>query len=526
VISALGWLDGADPPVGAACFGPRRDARDTAVVIVPSLGHEANLMHDGVVELARNAAQRGLPTLVVQLAGTDQSAGSLSAADVVAKWPAAVALAVAQAREAGARRVAVVALRVGALALPDRLDGVDELVLVSPIESGRRLVRELRLLAAAADDHVTAATSLSVAGHRYPSSFLGDLAARRLDVDELPAGTRVLVLDQPTRPSSPALVARAERNGRHRQESSLSAWADVTLEQSVVPGTLLVDVAEWLAAEASPAAHGGPSDLWRLASSAEVADGVVEEIVEFGSPLCRGVAHAAGSHCTGLVLLSSVGPGRLFLDFARAQAAEGRTVLRFDFTATRWSDPHDDGVGGFLYDRRGVADVAAAVSWMRSQGVQRVVAVGFCSGARVLLEAALTVDIDVAVGINVELFEPLRGSQRSANPPSSRLLRVATRVWSQWRGRRMAAHVIHSLAARPGRTVLAFDAGDLGLRFLRSFRLGRAVLAGRFGQIQVSSRPAIGHNLGGAHADQVFADVARLLEEADSAHELEVRNRA
>lgn len=534
------WLSSEYGPVAAVWYEPQSPF-GTVSLVVPSIGHEANLMQDGITALARSLAAEGTAVLVLQPWGADQSAGSLADDDLVGRWRAAVRCGLDAAASTGAATLQVVAARLGALMLGDELlaasdrhpsCAIDSVVLWSPTTSGHRYTRALRVLHAAAevgprrpesapdngdsDGTDRPVRTINVGGFDYPEQMLADVARSGLEVSQLAGVAAVLVVHHDRRPCpAPLLQQLAETTELTTVESAdIGPWADGETEDSPQPTVSMAVIVDWMVArqDRHASAQGRVSE-------GEVRgrpDGLDEEFVHVSASVHGVYAPGDGTPQAALLLLSTIGPGRSFLRMAREQSALGRPVLRFDFTGSRWSGRHEDGSAAFAYDRRGVADVVEAVNWLRARGHQSVVAVGFCAGGRVLVGAAPMAALLALLVINVELFEPLR--RRQPQPrwlDTHRVGRVLLRASSWWSGRHGSVASLQRVHEATDRAVFVFDDADQGARFLRSFRRGRAIAAGSLPNVDVRTRSGLGHNLEGPAAATITADVHELLAGAD-----------
>jgi pimeloyl-ACP methyl ester carboxylesterase len=87
-------------------------------------------------------------------------------------------------------------------------------------------------------------------------------------------------------------------------------------------------------------------------------------------------------------LLHRVGPNRLYVKLARALAADGFTVLRFDFSGQGDSPPRTDGLP---LERSAIAETCAAIDHLVAcAGCSRILLIGHCSGALLALLTAFT----------------------------------------------------------------------------------------------------------------------------------------
>lgn len=120
-----------------------------------------------------------------------------------------------------------------------------------------------------------------------------------------------------------------------------------------------------------------------------------EEAVQFGKPGCLvGIVTTAApgnEDMPAVVLLNPgivhrVGPGRIYVKIARALAAQGFTVLRFDFSGIGDSSVRLD---NRRFEESSVDEACAAMTFLQStRDISRFILLGGCSGAVVSLETA------------------------------------------------------------------------------------------------------------------------------------------
>jgi pimeloyl-ACP methyl ester carboxylesterase len=115
---------------------------------------------------------------------------------------------------------------------------------------------------------------------------------------------------------------------------------------------------------------------------------MIERITRFQDSRLVGIFHVpdalVAEDLPGIVMLSPglvhrVGPNRLYVKIARALAADGYPVLRFDFSGIGDSAPRTDSLP---IEKSTLAEAEAAIDHLIEQtGRTRVVLIGHCSGA-------------------------------------------------------------------------------------------------------------------------------------------------
>jgi len=121
-----------------------------------------------------------------------------------------------------------------------------------------------------------------------------------------------------------------------------------------------------------------------------------EEAVRFGDPQSLiGIVTTPAQHkqpgSTAVLLLNPgivhrVGPGRIYVRIARALAASGFSVLRFDFSGIGDSSVRHDNL---QFEKSAVREAQDAMDFMaKTRGIDRFVLLGGCSGAQISFETA------------------------------------------------------------------------------------------------------------------------------------------
>ncbi len=141
-------------------------------------------------------------------------------------------------------------------------------------------------------------------------------------------------------------------------------------------------------------------------------------------------------------LVHRIGVSRLYVNMARALAADGITSLRFDFSGIGDSDPRRDSL---TFEQGAVEEVGNAIDYLiSSRGASQIVLVGLCSGADMAFYAALTDERVIAMC----MLDPF-----VYRTPYFQVLRYGPRILSRtsWRnlvtGRNKIGRAIRRLAS-------------------------------------------------------------------------------
>ena len=392
----LGWVT-AEPGAGAS-----------TVVIAAPIGYEHCSSHRTLRTLAETLAARGHRVVRFDYDGTGDSSGERWDPDRVGAWRRSLAAIVARCRESGATRITIVGLRLGAtFALVDGAElGADAIVAWVPIASGKRFARELRMMGVT----VPSSGAMTYAGVGFDAETVAALSA--LDVEKLESkpAPRVLVVARPEQPCD-NLVARLVALGVDVTSDAppgVATVLDVPAEDAVVPMPIVERIAEWVGATphaAHPVDHvaapvARASIVWRgvaLTESVETVAGLVAIKTTPPSP-----------HGATVVFLNSgsephIGPGRAWVEYARALAAAGHTTLRIDWSG--WGESVDRGhAPARPYDAHCIDETVAVVEELRRQRSGPIVLAGLCAGAWTALRVAQLIAIDGVVAINPQLY--------------------------------------------------------------------------------------------------------------------------
>jgi alpha/beta superfamily hydrolase len=403
----FGWLH--RPALQAPC--------DLALVLCNPFGFEEVCAHRALRDMARAAADAGIPALRFDYPDSGQSSDvGPAGADLWPLWVDSVHQAIDAVREAtGARRVALLGVRLGALLAAAAAQGRDDvhgLVLVAPVVRGRSYLRELALLGATGAGPATAAAAddgIESAGFAMSGATCRSLSAVDLKTLDLPAALRVRVVERDDVPDPTDVAAALARAGVDARSERWPGYAAMAADpqRAVTPPAIVAGVlaalGEWRRETARPAeaqaenrAFTSPT-LESGAGSAWVETPVTIDTGDGGhlfAIVCCPLRPAAPGPAVLMLNAGAVhaaGPNRLWVRLARRWAGHGVTTLRLDLSGIGDSPPRQGESDNVVYSASAMADVAAALQWLRShEGATACHVMGLCSGAYHSFRAATT----------------------------------------------------------------------------------------------------------------------------------------
>src|SRR5579872_1801667 len=241
------------------CYGVLHAAAGRrGVVICPPLGEEALNAYRAQLFLAETLADAGFPTLRLSYYGTGDSAGEDDEPDRFQAWIDSIVTAVRWMRSScGVTSVSLCGVRIGAALAAlaaSELGDVDDLILLVPVASGRRFLRE-QILTARTVAEIWQANSPIDDGRWFEAYGLRlDMATRdrldHLDIGKLGkiAVQRILLLDQPNAPANDRLADKLRGQGIDVTHE-IGDCCDVLLRDShevEVPHSAFARVVAWL----------------------------------------------------------------------------------------------------------------------------------------------------------------------------------------------------------------------------------------------------------------------------------------
>ena len=402
-----------------------------AVVVCPTMGMEADYSARALRDLARRLAASRWLAIRVDYAGMGDSAGSWTDPDLVAEWRRSIREAIDYARGLGVARVAVVGLRVGATLAGAELaagGGVDELVLWDPCATGKSFFREQRALWAflrsqaiawgvLGEDQVwgsgqeTDSGLFEAPGVMFSASTVHDLEPLAIVPGDRDLARRELILAREGRKVPTALSERASLPGVEFVE--VSGQESLLEVSAITPEPTLERIVSWLtAAQAAVVPIELPHEHAPAVHRAMDGPGIVERPLAIGPLGLFGMlsepedpveAPAPTALFFNAGRIGHQGPARVWVDLARACAADGVRCLRVDLSGLGESPTRPGRTEGVEFPADGLEDVAQIRRDITTAFGPQIQVVGLCSGGHYAVQSALADPVVTVCVVNPAL---------------------------------------------------------------------------------------------------------------------------
>lgn len=438
----FGWLH--RPPAGTRA--------NIGLVICKPFGYEAICSHRSLRAFADTAAMVGVPALRFDYLGTGDSAEIESQANQLDVWSRDIVAAVAELqRRTGVERVCLLGVRLGALLATlaaSKCEAANALILIAPVISGRRYLRELRTTVLAAsladpaespgepliDGPTPSPGSMEVAGFSFSAATLSALALVDLNAPSAPPAADMLVIDGNSQPTSRGWAEQLSRAGARMRYLALPGLVEMIMtapQFASIPQEMIAAMRDWLQqfrleSSAQPdAAAGRNSDSSSMAPDAVMSLTEEDEPAEHSPLIERPVFFTSEAPLFGIVteprpgeagrrgviLLNAgadyhIGASGMYVGLARRWARRGYVVLRMDLAGLGDSGTRPGRPDNEIFPPAAIEDIRAAIEWMRSRyDVNDITLGGVCSGAYHALRAAVAaVPVNRILMVNPEIF--------------------------------------------------------------------------------------------------------------------------
>ena len=402
------WLRSGDFELATHAHLPASGDGTMAVLLCNTVGHEAIHAYRCMVRLGDAIATGGHAAFRFDFAGTGNSSGDADAGDLVAAWQRNIVDQVRDLKERWAfKQVAVVGFRLAAPLLTDLLDelDIDGITFWEPVTRGKTFVREIQAVAQfAADPNVGDPGRVESGGFTFTADTIKSIGHLSLDASAIPDGLPVLLVSR----GKNARLSATSLAGRCPFEELRSREYDRMIcepHYTELPLESIRRMDGWLNSIAMP-----EGDRFRLPEIRITADvtvdkhsrGVTESFFRTAEGSLFGIvarpADYVPGHTPTVVLpnagsVCSVGPNRIYVQAARALAATGLEVVRFDLRNLGDSVTGDVEAANDPYPEFASADMQRMLAHCRASfGATTFVLAGLCSGSHTSYHFALAHD--------------------------------------------------------------------------------------------------------------------------------------
>ncbi|MDP9840469.1 alpha-beta hydrolase superfamily lysophospholipase [Neorhizobium huautlense] len=417
----------AEPLVFAGTIGlfepSRSGAHNIAVLFAGSFGVEDLCSRRFIRTIAEKLADQGVASLRFDYPGTGDALTQTGSEPDFNSWTDSFALAADHLKRlSGCEKIVITAQGVGApvaaVAAP-KIPGLEAMVLLAPVTSGRIHVRELSAFLSISVEKLSLkpdAEAEAIAQVALPLGVAAGLKTIDLLKLEKPPAAKMLVLARQERATDTQLAEHLQRLGADVTTKPFEGYDRLTINPILaeVPRAVVEKVADWIATLAAPSESASRSTTHPSPVS-HSGENYRETPLRFGrNNRLFGIAcdPAEGPDATkAQVLLLAAGyerqagwgsySARLARDLARA----GLSTLRFDCSNVADSPAVEGHEGHVIYTDIQVTDVSEAVDFLQSQSPAPIIAAGRCTGAYLAFQSCLRDPrLKGMVGINPEMF--------------------------------------------------------------------------------------------------------------------------
>lgn len=402
------WLSSGEFELATHAHLPGSGSASMAVLLCNTVGFEAIHAYRSMVSLGNALAETGLAAFRFDFAGTGNSSGDAEAADLVAAWQQNIVDQVRDLKERwGFKNVAVVGFRLGAPLVTSVAGDLDVtgITLWEPVTRGRSFVREIRAVAQFAEDGASGESGkVESGGFVFTAATLQAIGELSLDPETVPANTPVLLISRGTNAKFNT-ESLANRNPFEELRSREFDRMVCEPHYTELPHYSIARMQHWHSSLDTAAAAGFSRPQPRHTARVDARDegqAVEESIFRTADGALFGIASRPAGYVPGstpTAVLSnagsvcSIGPNRIYVQTARALAAAGMEVVRFDLHNLGDSVTGDVDAANAPYPQSATEDVSRVLTHCRTAfGSTSFVLAGLCSGSHTSYHFALDHD--------------------------------------------------------------------------------------------------------------------------------------
>lgn len=392
--------------------------RSAAVLFVSPWGFEEMCSRKFFRVAAEHFADIGVPSLRFDYRGTGDALdfGALPAR--LETWENSIRAAAAKLKSlSGCERIILIGQGLGgtlAHRIGSSIDGVDSVVMLAPVLSGRGYLRELNMWSKIIDadlglgkEHAQTA-KVQIAGLIMPEEISAEVGKLNITSPQELAASRYLILERPVRAEDTGFADALKALGADVEQKTFEGYDELATNPlfAKTPMAVVELLKSWLEATTETSAAHSPA---AIESPRLAGEGFEEMPVRFGSHdhLIGVVSRPLGEIKGNAVLFLSTaydrhaGWGRTTVDMARELARQGVVSLRFDSANVGDSPPRLDAPEQVLYSATQTEDAVAALDLLENVVAGPVMVAGRCSGGYVAFRVGVADErLKAVVSIN------------------------------------------------------------------------------------------------------------------------------
>ncbi len=382
--------------------------RSAAVLFVSPWGFEEMCTRKFYRVAAEHFSDIGVPSLRFDYTGTGDALDFGDETPSLAIWKNCIGAAAARLKAlSGCSQVILVGQGLGgtlAHLTGHEIEGVDSIVLLAPVLSGRGHLREINMWSriihadlGLGKEHAPSA-QVQIAGLTLPDTIAAEIGKLNISSPQGLGAPNYLILERPVRADDTAFADALKALGGNVEQRVFEGYDELVTNPlfAKTPMAVVKLLSEWLVETTTLAASAGHS-AQAIENPPLVGDGFEEIPVRFGAfqHLIGVVSRPRGEIKGNAVLFMSTaydrhaGWGRTTVDMARELARQGVVSLRFDSANVGDSVPRPDAPEQVLYSATQTEDALASLDLLESFVAGPIMVAGRCSGGYVALRAGI-----------------------------------------------------------------------------------------------------------------------------------------
>jgi pimeloyl-ACP methyl ester carboxylesterase len=427
------WLDDHCQPVFCWLHIPtNREISATGIAICNPLGYEYSHTHRTIRHLSDHLASQGHATIRFDYHGTGDSSSDLFAPKRIETFLQNIDSVInCLKKHTGVNNICLIGLRFGASLAAHFCSktSIDKLILWSCYTKGRTYIRETKALEKlASHSKDTDKNFIDSGGFIVTSETEKALSQINLFKQPFLVNEKILIIERDDMQVSDKLLHLIQEKNINVEKYQMSGYLDMMAEphETKIPFATLSTISRWISENESPEKQTitEKQEHWFKQLTSIKQGSILEEICLQQDSNLMGILSSPDieqHHKLNkpLIILANsgsvhrVGPNRVYVKLARAAAAAGFSVLRFDLSNLGDSVVGNPSNENHPYPVHSTQDIATTITYMKKHfGYQNFVIAGLCSGAYSVFHAGLRLplsnNIKEVIMINLlTIYRPL-----------------------------------------------------------------------------------------------------------------------